>query len=72
MRNVTRHDTLVIRPHPMELPIADEVKRPLPNAFVLQRLKRQTRVLKDKIECWERLMSALRFAPAARANVAHA
>ena len=48
------------------------MKRPLPNSFVLQRLKRQKLLVKDEIDSWERLLCAVRVKPVLRAAAPNA
>ena len=59
----TRYDALIEKHRSIEAKLADEMKRPLPDALVLQRLKRQKLLVKDDIHSWERLMAAVRVTP---------
>lgn len=48
-------DELLKRHRDLEVEIAAEMRRPLPDLFVLQRLKRLKLVAKDQIESGKRL-----------------
>ena len=67
-----RYDALIERHCRLETRIAAELNRPLPDALLLQRLKREKLLLKDEIESWERLMSAIRVRPVFRTGAPHA
>ena len=67
-----RYDALIERHCRLETRIAAEQKRPLPDALLLQRLKREKLLLKDEIESWERLLAAIRVRPVFRAGAPHA
>lgn len=54
MPNKVHYYSLLARHYALELKIATEVKRPMPNIFVVQRLKRRRLVVKDKIEAYRR------------------
>ncbi len=56
----SRYHALVSKHLAIEKKIATELKRPLPDGFALQRLKRQKLMLRDQIESWERLVHAVR------------
>ena len=60
MNGNNRYASLVDRHRAIEAKLAAEMKRPLPNGFVLQRLKRKKLLVKDEIESWERLLGAIR------------
>ena len=72
MDNETRYHALVVQHHRIDLRIAAEMKRPLPGALQLQRLKRQKLLLKDEIESWERLIGALAARPTSPAGASRA
>ncbi len=63
----TRYDALIEKHRTIEARLADEMKRPLPDSLVLQRLKRQKLLVKDDIQSWERLMAAVRVKPPSEA-----
>ncbi len=65
-----RYDALVEKHRRIEAKLAAEMKRPLPDAFSLQRLKREKLLVKDELESWERLMSAIRLKPVSRTAAA--
>ena len=56
MRNHKHHDALLAKHRRLEEMLAEELARPLPDRFVLMRLKRQKLLVKDEIESWERVM----------------
>ncbi|MEM7171997.1 MAG: DUF465 domain-containing protein [Pseudomonadota bacterium] len=62
------YHALVSKHRGIEAAIASELKRPLPDGFVLQRLKRRKLLLKDQIEDWERMMRAMGIIPASAAQ----
>lgn len=64
MHSEKRYDALIERHRRIDAKLAEEMKRPLPNALVLQRLKRRKLILKDEIEAWERLPDVARVRPA--------
>ncbi len=64
----TRYDALIEKHRSIEAKLADEMKRPLPDSFVLQRLKRQKLLVKDDLESWARLMAAIRANPLPRGS----
>ena len=66
-----RYDALIERHRRMEAKLAAELKRPLPDSFAVQRLKREKLLVKDEIESWERLMSAVRVQPVLRSGALH-
>ena len=59
-----RYGALLEKHRTIEAKLAAEMKRPLPDTLVLQRLKRQKLVVRDEIESWERLLNAVRAGPA--------
>ena len=67
-----RYDALIEKHRRIEVSLAAEMKRPLPNSFVLQRLKRQKLLVKDEIDSWERLLCAVRVKPVLRAAAPNA
>ena len=66
-----RYDALIERHRRIEAKLAAELKRPLPDSLALQRLKREKLLVKDEIESWERLMSAVRVQPVLQSGVLH-
>ena len=60
MRHVTRYDALCEMHNRLEAAISAETERPLPDAMVLQRLKRERLALKEKIHYREKLHHAMR------------
>ena len=66
-----KYDALIEKHRKIKLEIAAEMKRPLPDSMVLQRLKRQKLLLKDEIESWERLISAVRMKPVMQSSELH-
>ena len=67
-----RYDKLIDEHRLIEAKLAAEMKRPLPDGFVLQRLKRKKLLLKDEIESWERLLGVVKARPAPPPHVLHA
>ncbi len=68
MPNERHYDALVKKHHAIELSISREMKRPLPNTLIIQRLKRQKLLVRDQIESWKRLMHAVRAPMGVYAN----
>ncbi len=68
MRLGDKYGALIERHRGLEAEIAAEMKRPMPDSMLLQRLKRQKLLLKDEIESWERLFSAVRAKPVLHAG----
>jgi hypothetical protein len=66
MHMESRYDALLEKHRRIEIELATEMKRPLPNAFVVQRLKRRKLLVKDEIDSWERLIGAARLRPVLR------
>lgn len=60
MPNEYSYAALLQKHRSVDMEISREMKRPLPNAFMIQRLKRQKLLLRDQIESWKRLMLAVR------------
>ncbi|MCG8691333.1 MAG: YdcH family protein [Minwuiales bacterium] len=56
MQTGNRYQALIARHRAIELALLEEMKRPLPNAFVLQRLKRSKLSVRDEIQAWEWLL----------------
>ena len=54
-----RYDSLRNKHRKIEARLSAEMRRPLPDSLLLQRLKRRRLLLKDEIESWERLMGAV-------------
>lgn len=52
-----RYQALIDRHRAIELALLEEMKRPLPDALVLQRLKRNKLTIRDEIQAWEWLLS---------------
>ena len=67
-----RYDALVEEHRRIDVKLAGEMDRPLPDALVLQRLKREKLLLKDEMESWERLMRAVRARPLLQTGKSHA
>ena len=55
----SRYQALIASHRSVEEKIESEMKRPMPDSLILQRLKRRKLLLKDEIESWERLMGAV-------------
>ena len=55
MRIGNRYDALIAKNTEIELTLVEEMKRPLPDPFVLLRLKRRKLLVRDEIQAWERL-----------------
>ena len=66
-----RYDALIEKHRRIAAKLTAEVRRPLPDRFAVQRLKRQKLLVKDEIESWERLMSAVRVQPVLRSRALH-
>ena len=66
-----RYDALIEKHRRIEARLTAELKRPLPDMFSVQRLKREKLLVKDEIESWERLMSAIRVQPVLRSPALH-
>ncbi len=66
-----RYNALIERHRRIEAKLAAELKRPLPNSFAVQRLKREKLLVKDEIESWERLLSAVRVQPVLQSGALH-
>ena len=62
---------MIERHRRIEAKLAAELKRPLPDSFAVQRLKRQKLLVRDEIASWERLLSAVRFQPVLRSGALH-
>lgn len=60
MPNEHSYSTLLQKHHSIDVEISREMKRPLPNTLIIQRLKRQKLLLRDQIESWKRLMLVVR------------
>lgn len=60
MPNEYSYAALLRKHHSIGVEISREMKRPLPNTLIVQRLKRQKLLLRDQIESWKRLMLAVR------------
>ena len=56
----TQYEVLIEKHRSIEARLAAELKRPLPDSLIVQRLKREKLVLKDEIMSWEGLMRAVR------------
>ena len=67
-----RYDSPIKQHQRIELGLAEELKRPLPDALVLQRLKRRKLLVRDEIESWERLMGAVHGRPVPQSGKHHA
>lgn len=67
-----RYDALIEKHRRIEASLAAEMKRPLPDSFLLQRLKRQKLLVKDEIDAWERLLCAVKVKPVLRTAVPNA
>ena len=67
-----RYDSLIEKHRRIEAKLTAEMKRPLPDSFVLQRLKRQKLLVRDEIGSWERLMQAVRAKPIMQEGTLHA
>ena len=67
-----RYDALIEKHRKIELSLAAELKRPMPDSFAVQRLKRQKLLVKDEIDAWERLLCAVRAKPVLRATAPNA
>lgn len=52
MSYTMQFNALVARHRSIEARLETELKRPLPDSLVLQRLKRQKLAVRDKIEAW--------------------
>ena len=65
------YDSLIEKHRRIEAKLAAEMKRPLPDSFIVQRLKRQKLMVRDEIESWERLMGAVRVKPVLQAGATH-
>jgi len=63
MRPGKRYETLVKRHRNIEQKLTTELKRPMPDSSMLQRLKRQKLLIRDEIQSWELLMRAVRVEP---------
>lgn len=63
MKFGNRYDSLVEKHRRIEAKIAAEIRRPLPDPLVLQRLKKQKLRIKDAIQSRERRRQAVGFAP---------
>lgn len=59
----TRYEALIDKHARIEADLTSELKRPLPDSLVMQRLKRQKLLIRDEIEDWERLMAAIQVTP---------
>ena len=68
MSTTTRYNVLKQRHGAIEDQIAAEHERPMPDALVLQRLKREKLAIKDEMDAWERLMGAILVRPPAQAG----
>lgn len=60
MRNQNHLDSLTMKHRKLEERISQELARPMPDGFTLQRLKRQRLLVKDAIESWERILDVVR------------
>ncbi len=56
----SQYEVLIEKHRSIEARLAAELKRPLPDRFIVQRLKREKLVLKDEIASWEGVMRAVR------------
>ena len=72
MHAENRYQALIEKHRRIEAKLTAEMKRPLPDSLVLQRLKRKKLLLRDEIDSWERLMSAVRVNPVLHAATLHA
>ena len=63
-----KYDALIEKHRAIEAQLSAEMRRPLPNTLVVQRLKRKKLLIKDEIESWERLMGAVHGRPLLRAG----
>ncbi len=68
MSTNTRYSVLKERHGAIESRITAEQNRPLPDALVLQQLKREKLAIKDEMDAWERLMGAILVNPPAQAR----
>lgn len=59
MSRSNRYNALLQQHGSIEESLAAEMKRPMPNTLILQRLKRQKLIVKDEIQAWERLLDAM-------------
>ena len=66
-----RYDALIERHRLIEAKLAAEMKRPMPDSMVMQRLKRQKLLIRDEIESWERLLGAVRLKPVYQSGALH-
>lgn len=66
------YDALVEKHRRIESKLSAEMRRPAPDPFTLQRLKRQKLMVRDEIESWERLLSAVRVRPVFQTGSLHA
>ena len=71
MPMASHYEALIEKHRKIEMELADEMKRPLPNAFAVQRLKRKRLLVKDEIDSWERLIGAVRLGPVLGASAPH-
>lgn len=56
MYNQNRYDSLLERHRRIDQKLDSEMKRPLPDYFTVQGLKRQKLRIKDEMKAWELLM----------------
>jgi len=56
MSNHNRYSTLVDRHRRIDAKLDREMKRPLPDYFIVQGLKREKLRLKDEMKAWEHLL----------------
>lgn len=69
MPKQSRYDALTVQHHNLEAALAAEMRRPMPDAFALQRLKRRKLLVKDEITLCLQRMGAARPAPVAYHSV---
>jgi len=67
MRNRSHYDALLTKHRALDGRLKEELRRPLPDSFAVQRLKRQKLLVKDELESWEQLTRAVRVQPSKRA-----
>ncbi|MEM7423160.1 MAG: YdcH family protein [Pseudomonadota bacterium] len=56
MSYTMQFNALVARHRSIEARLESELKRPMPDSLVLQRLKRQKLAVRDKIEAWPHVL----------------
>ena len=67
MKGMNYYHQLIESHRRIEKRLSAEMKRPMPDSLLLQRLKRRKLTIRDELESWERLLKVIQHRPAGNA-----